>query len=269
MQDDSTFWEEAGTKGCSKHCSPALCQGVSKLPGAELCRGCSSQPKKKGLFSFNKPEPKPEQQMAKADWLGLGGFTLDNFIAGGKDRDGVCSLSDQNGSVSRVWRKTVGCGNKGASQVQEQRWGRVHPHQPHKGASDEEGPVRLHRKRLSRIAGESAQSTQRRVPHVVAAVRGSNEVVSAVFQSIVQSSFGKKKGQQLNASQQKALRMRITGTARDFFKAGIVQYQGKYVESGWTDKKTVSNTNSSSLIGVGVALVGIMATLVLVASQTS
>jgi len=158
--------------------------------------------------------------MAKADWLGLGGFTLDNFIAGGKDRDGG-KLSDVAIKGQVRFRNRDG---------------------------DEFILINPTKERLMK---------KDRFGFTV------NDYLA------LQSSFGKKKGQQLNASQQKALRMRITGTARDFFKAGIVQYQGKYVESGWTDKKTVSNTNSSSLIGVGVALVGIMATLVLVASQTS
>ena len=35
-------------------------------------------PKKQPLFSFGK-KPEPEVKLAKADWLGLGGFTLDNF----------------------------------------------------------------------------------------------------------------------------------------------------------------------------------------------
>ena len=94
-------------------------------------------------------------------------------------------------------------------------------------------------------------------------------LANACWCRYLQSSYKNKKGAKLTKQQETALRMRIKGTARDFFKAGIVQYQGKYVESGWTDKKTVSNTNSSSLVGVGVALVGILATLVLVVSQTS
>ena len=57
-------------------------------------------PKKQPLFSFGK-KPEPEVKLAKADWLGIGGFTLDNFVSGGKNRDGVCSR-DPNIHASHV-----------------------------------------------------------------------------------------------------------------------------------------------------------------------
>jgi len=171
-----------------------------------------------------------KKQMVEADWLGVGGFTLDSFLQGGKK-----------------------------AKEDEVKFGGV------KKAGKGQEEVRVEYKnrdgdRFILINPSDAQLNKKdRFGFTV------NEYLA------LGTTGGNRKGQRMNEAQSAALKKRIQGTARDYFKT-IIQVEGRYVEGGWTDAKedgiVTTNTSTSAVFAAGAALAGVAATLVAVLGQT-
>mmetsp|Transcript_7502 Transcript_7502/g.10160 ORF Transcript_7502/g.10160 Transcript_7502/m.10160 type:complete len:173 (-) Transcript_7502:193-711(-) len=74
-----------------------------------------------------------------------------------------------------------------------------------------------------------------------------------------------RKGEKMSSDQYKALGRKVGGTTGGFFGESV-DLKGKYADKGYVQGDGVSNSSTGSLIGAAVALVGVLATLVAVAS---
>lgn len=74
-----------------------------------------------------------------------------------------------------------------------------------------------------------------------------------------------RKGEKMDSDSAAALNRKITGTKGGFF-GETVDVKGKYTEKGYV-RNEVSNSATGSIIGAGVALAGVSATLLALSSM--